>query len=92
MTPVIVPWRGSLASYQIKLWIVVTPSQVYELDLENCPDSSAQQSIWGLKEGAPSKEEQVFRGGSPGDHPNYLFGLLYRFEEFALILKFSIDK
>ena len=71
-----------LASYQVVLDSLATPSQVYELDLENI----AQIQVPAVNLGPWGKElhqrgERVFREDLLETIPNYLFGLLYRFEE-----------
>ena len=71
-----------LASYQVVLDSLATPSQVYELDLEKI----AQIQVPAVNLGPWGKElhqrgERVFREDLLETIPNYLFGLLYRFEE-----------
>ena len=71
-----------LASYQVVLDSLATPSQVYELDLEKI----AQIQVPAVNLGPWGKElhqrgERVFMEDLLDTIPSYLFGLLYRFEE-----------
>ena len=71
-----------LASYQVVLDSLATPSQVYELDLE----SIAQIQVPAVNLGPWGKElhqrgERVFTEDLLDTIPSYLFGLLYRFDE-----------
>ena len=71
-----------LESYQVVLDSLVSPSQVYELDLANI----AQIQVPAVNLGPWGKElhqrgERVFREDLLDTIPSYLFGLLYRFDE-----------
>ena len=71
-----------LASYQVVLDSLATPSQVYELDLE----SIAQIQVPAVNLGPWGKElhqrgERVYTEDLLDTIPRYLFGLLYRFDE-----------
>lgn len=71
-----------LESYQVVLDSLASPSQVYELDLENI----AQIQVPAVNLGPWGKElhqrgERVFREDLLDTIPSYLFGLLYRLDE-----------
>ena len=71
-----------LASYQVVLDSLATPSQVYELDLANI----AQIQVPAVNLGPWGKElhqrgERVYTEDLLDTIPRYLFGLLYRFDE-----------
>ena len=71
-----------LSSYQVVLDSLASPSQVYELDLENI----AQIQVPAVNLGPWGKElhqrgERVFTQDLLDTIPSYLFGLLYRLDE-----------